>query len=120
MIGRVMVLLRYRGSDLGPLLDEALAVLAAGDGFDGGWVARSPDDPEMWVLGTRWCDAGALRRGLGAYSAKLVLGPLQSFGTGDDSVLEILTEHDGISARTLTSDLAPDAGTAGPRAAGQV
>ena len=89
-----MVLLRYRGTECAPLLDDALAVLAAVDGFEHGWIGRSPDDPDVWILGSRWRDAGALRRGLGGFDAKLALGPLQGFSTSDDLVVEVLVDLD--------------------------
>ncbi len=110
----MFVLLRYRDAAIRPLLDEALAALAAAPGCEAGWVGRAPDDPEAWVLASRWADAGALRRGLGSYAAKMALGPLQAYSTGDDTVVEVLAEVAAGQVRTLPSDLAPDAGRAGP------
>ncbi len=110
-----MVLLRYRDPSIRPLLDEALTALAASSGFVSGWVGRSPDDADLWVLGAYWRDAGAMRRGLGSYAAKLALGPLQAFSAGGDTVLEVLLQHDGASAISQASDLAPDAAESGPR-----
>ncbi|MFN8125628.1 MAG: hypothetical protein U0R64_03850 [Candidatus Nanopelagicales bacterium] len=110
----MMVLLRYRGTECAPLLDDALAVLAAVDGFEHGWVGRSPDDPDVWILGSRWRDAGALRRGLGGFEAKMALGPLQGFSTGDDIVVEVLVDRDPTGVRRTGSLRADDADLAGP------
>lgn len=111
----VMVLLTYRDPAIGPLLDDALAALAATRGFAGGWVGRSPDDADLWVLAARWSDAGAMRHGLGSFAAKMALGPLQAYSAGQDTVVEVLAEHDGVTAQSQASDLAPDAGQVGPR-----
>lgn len=86
----VMVLLTYRDPAIGPLLDDALAALAATRGFAGGWVGRSPDDADLWVLAARWSDAGAMRHGLGSFAAKMALGPLQAYSAGQDTVVEVL------------------------------
>lgn len=119
MIGRVMVLLSYRHPDLGQQLDEVLSVLADTPGFDNGWVGRSPDDPDQWILAARWTDVGAMRHALGSYDAKMALGPLQAAGTGQDLVVEVLTEHDGAGTRTHDSDLAADAAHTGPTTSGE-
>ena len=67
-------------------------------------MGRSPDDPDRWVLGTRWRDAGSLRHGLGAYDAKVALGPLQTYSTGDDIVVEVLVDADadGVTRASAT------------------
>lgn len=114
----MIVLLRYTDSagqdSCRPLLEDALAVLGACDGFESGWIGRSPDDPERWVLGITWRDVGALRHGLGSFDAKVALGALQAFSSGDDSVLEVLVAQDATGSRTGVSDRAGDADRAGP------
>ena len=119
MIAVVMVLLRYRDPAIGALLDDSLAALAATPGFVSGWVGRSPDDADLWVLSARWSEAGAMRHGLGSFPVKMALGPLQAFSAGQDVVVEVLTDHDGVSARSTSSDLAPDAAQVAPRSAGE-
>lgn len=52
-------------------LEAAHALLAAQKGYVGGHIGRNVDDPELWVLQTRWEGAGAYRRGLGAYDVRL-------------------------------------------------
>lgn len=110
----MLALLMYRDDAIEPLLEAALQALSDAPGFESGWVGRSPDRPDQWVLGTAWHDAGALRRGLGSYSAKLALGPLQAYSTGDDVVLEILTMSDGGRLTSAPSARASDADTAHP------
>lgn len=119
MIRHVMVLLSYQGPALRQPLDEALAVLAATPGFDSGWVGRSPDVPDRWLLAARWSDVGAMRHALGSFDAKMILGPLQSASTGQDIVVEILSEPDGPGIRRHGSDLASDAAEARPGSAGE-
>ncbi len=119
MLGVVLALLMYRDDAIAPLLADALAALSQATGFREGWVGRSPDQPDRWVLGSRWDDAGALRRGLGSFAAKMALGPLQSYSTGEDIVLEILTRADGEHIETAPSARAVDADTARPRAGGE-
>lgn len=114
MLGVVLALLMYRDDAIAPLLDDALAALSQAVGFREGWVGRSPDQPDTWVLGSRWDDAGALRRGLGSYAAKMALGPLQAYSTGEDVVVEILTTADGDRIESTPSARADDADTAHP------
>lgn len=45
-------------------------ILAAQPGFLGGEIGRNVDDPELWVLTTRWADVGSYRRGLSSSEAK--------------------------------------------------
>jgi hypothetical protein len=52
-------------------LEEALDVLGAQRGFLDGQIGRNVDDPELWVLQTRWEGAGAYRRALSAYDVKV-------------------------------------------------
>jgi hypothetical protein len=52
-------------------LEEALAVLSEQRGFVQGHVGRNVDDPELWVLQTRWEGPGAYRRALSAYDVKM-------------------------------------------------
>ena len=113
-----MVLLRYTDAPIAPLLEQALATLSAQPGFVTGWLGRSPDDPTVWVLASPWSAAGTMRHGLGSYEAKIALGPLQAFSTGDDLVLEQLARADESGVVTSTSDRATDADSAGPSGSG--
>lgn len=59
-------------------LEGALAALAARPGHLGGEIGRNVDDPELWVLTTRWEHVGAYRRALSAYDVKLAAVPTLS------------------------------------------
>lgn len=51
-------------------LEAAHALLAGQRGYVSGSIGRNVDDPELWVLQTRWEGPGAYRRGLGSYEVK--------------------------------------------------
>ncbi len=46
-------------------------MLAEQAGYLEGWIGRNVDDPELWVLTTRWESVGAYRRALSSYDVKL-------------------------------------------------
>ncbi|CAI9407113.1 antibiotic biosynthesis monooxygenase family protein [Nocardioides sp. T2.26MG-1] len=52
-------------------LATAHRTLAACRGYAGGEIGRNVDDPELWVLTTRWADVGSYRRALSTYDVKL-------------------------------------------------
>ncbi|HEY0949538.1 antibiotic biosynthesis monooxygenase family protein [Nocardioides sp.] len=52
-------------------LAMAQRTLAACRGYAGGEIGRNVDDPELWVLTTRWADVGSYRRALSTYDVKL-------------------------------------------------
>ncbi len=52
-------------------LDDAHAALAARPGYLDGAVGRNADDPELWVLMTRWQGPGAYRRALSSYDVRV-------------------------------------------------
>lgn len=57
-------------------LAAARDVLAACPGYAGGEIGRNVDDPELWVLATRWENVGSYRRALSSYDAKLHAWPV--------------------------------------------
>jgi hypothetical protein len=57
---------RFRGD-----LETARGALAACAGYFGGEIGRNVDDPELWVLTTRWANVGSYRRALSSYDVKL-------------------------------------------------
>ena len=61
----MLVLTRFRartGTDaFRRRLEEALSVLGEQRGFVDGRIGQNVDDPELWVLQTRWEGAGAYR-----------------------------------------------------------
>lgn len=40
-------------------------------GYVAGWIGRNVDEPDLWVLTTRWVNVGAYRRALSSYELKL-------------------------------------------------
>ena len=73
---RVLVVSRFRvptadAGDFRAGIDAAHAALAARPGYLAGTVGRNVDDPELWVLSTRWEHVGAYRRALSSYDVKL-------------------------------------------------
>jgi hypothetical protein len=52
-------------------LETAREALAACAGYAGGEIGRNVDDPELWVLSTRWDNVGGYRRALSSYDVKL-------------------------------------------------
>ncbi len=52
-------------------LATARGALAACAGYAGGEIGRNVDDPELWVLSTRWENVGSYRRALSSYDVKL-------------------------------------------------
>lgn len=71
----MLVLIRFRVPDpdaagFAAELEGVRALLATRDGYVDGAVARNADDPDLWVLQTRWAGAGAWRRALSSYEVK--------------------------------------------------
>jgi quinol monooxygenase YgiN len=74
--GRVLVVNRFRvpvdgGEAFRVDLETAHQALAACAGYAGGEIGRNVDDPELWVLSTRWENVGSYRRALSTYDVKL-------------------------------------------------
>ena len=91
----MIVINRFRstGPDDGGLrdrLEEAHAVLAAQRGYVDGHVARNVDDPDLWLLQTRWQGPGAYRRALSAYDVKMRAWSLLGQAIDEPSAYEIL------------------------------
>jgi quinol monooxygenase YgiN len=69
-------------------LQEALDLLAARPGHLGGEIGRNVDDPQLWVLTTRWEHVGAYRRALSSYDVKVGAVPLLSRALDEPSAYE--------------------------------
>ena len=69
-------------------LAAAHEVLAARPGYVGGQMGRNLDDPELWVLVTRWADVGSYRRALSSYDVKLTAVPLLGRALDEPSAFE--------------------------------
>jgi quinol monooxygenase YgiN len=88
----VLVVNRFRADDLALRLDleAALAVLLEQPGCEDGRVGRNVDDPELWVMVTRWRDVGSYRRALSSYDVKVGAVPLLSRAIDEPSAFEDL------------------------------
>lgn len=75
-------------------LEAAHAALAARPGYAGGEVGRNLDDPQLWVLTTRWRNVGSYRRALSAYEVKLTAVPLLSRAIDEPSAYEQVGEEE--------------------------
>jgi hypothetical protein len=75
-------------------MEVAHAALAARPGYERGTLGRNVDDPELWVLQTRWVDVGSYRRALSAYDVKLGAVPLLSRALDEPSAYELVGEGD--------------------------
>lgn len=86
----VLVVSRFRGDESGLRadLEAALAALGARPGFESGELGRNVDDPELWVLVTRWVDVGSYRRALSSYDVKLAAVPTLSRALDEPSAYE--------------------------------
>lgn len=71
-------------------LQVALEALAERPGHLDGTIGRNVDDPELWVLSTRWEHVGAYRRALSAYDVKLRAVPLLSRAVDEPSAYEVV------------------------------
>jgi heme oxygenase (mycobilin-producing) len=87
----------------------ALAALAARPGYRDGELARSLDQPDYWVLATRWESVGAYRRALGDFDVRVSAIPLLAQSEQEPSAYEPLAVATPAGElRVLDSDLAPD------------
>ena len=68
--------------------------LAARPGYLDGTVGRNVDDPELWVLTTRWANVGSYRRALSAYDVKVTAVPLLSRAIDEPSAYELLGDDE--------------------------
>jgi len=90
---------------------EALLVLARQPGFVSGELGRSPDDPSSLLLTTRWANVGSMRRGMGAFDAKVALAPLMVSAADEPSAFEVLLDvRDGVVTEALSATAPGDAG----------
>ena len=71
-------------------LAEAHALLAAKPGYVDGTLGRNLDEPDLWVLTTRWESVGAYRRALSSYDVKLAAVPTLSRALDEPSAYEVV------------------------------
>jgi len=91
----VLVVTRFRVSQGDPAagafrdgLAAVVDVLAGCPGFVGADTGRNLDDPELWVLVTRWDGVGSYRRALSSYDAKVALAAVQAHALDEPSAYE--------------------------------
>ena len=73
-------------------LQEARGSLARQRGFVDATIGRNADDPELWVLQTRWADVGSYRRALSAYDVKVSAWAVLGRAIDEPSAYEIAGE----------------------------
>lgn len=89
----MLVVNRFRGDDTMRVdLESAHAALADRPGYLDGTLGRNVDDPELWVLVTRWQDVGSYRRALSSYEVKLHAVPTLSLAIDEPSGYETVGE----------------------------
>ena len=91
----MLVVNRFRASapdadGLRRQLEEAHAVLATQTGYVDGTLGRNLDDPDLWVLTTRWDSVGSYRRALSSYDVKLAAVPTLSRALDEPSAYEVV------------------------------
>jgi quinol monooxygenase YgiN len=69
-------------------LAAAVEVLSQRPGFGSADAGRNLDDPDLWVLVTRWADVGSYRRALSSYDVKLTAVPLLARALDEPSAFE--------------------------------
>jgi quinol monooxygenase YgiN len=92
ILGDVLVLNRFRADPTDEAfrrdLEGALAALAGQPGFEDGRIGRNVDEPDLWVLVTRWRHVGSYRRALSSYDVKLRAVPVLSRALDEPSAYE--------------------------------
>jgi quinol monooxygenase YgiN len=103
----VIVVTEHRaGDDFLPTARALLEALAVTQGFEKGQIARSPDEPDTWLLVTMWRDVGSMRRGFGTFDAKVAAAPVMLSAVDRVSAFETLLEATPDSVTVHSSDLA--------------
>ena len=85
-------------------LMTAHEALAACRGYLDGTVGRNVDEPDLWVLTTRWEHVGAYRRALSSYDVKMRAVPVLYRAVDEPSAYEVVdpgTDLNVASARSL-------------------
>ncbi|MAY98087.1 antibiotic biosynthesis monooxygenase family protein [uncultured Nocardioides sp.] len=85
-------------------LVTAHEALAACRGYLDGTVGRNVDEPDLWVLTTRWENVGAYRRALSSYDVKMRAVPVLYRAVDEPSAYEVVdpgTDLNVASARSL-------------------
>ncbi len=91
----MLVVNRFRvlapeADDFRAQLEEAHALLATKPGYVDGTLGRNLDEPDLWVLTTRWDSVGTYRRALSSYDVKLAAVPTLSRALDEPSAYEVV------------------------------
>ena len=91
----MLVVTRFRvpSADAGAFrerIELARATLAAQRGHLDSTLGRNVDEPELWVLTTRWENVGSYRRALSSYDAKLHAWPALTLALDEPSAYEVV------------------------------
>lgn len=90
----MLVVNRFRVGEYSGQLREDLesvhGLLADKAGYLTGWIGRNLDEPDLWVLTTRWQNVGAYRRALSSYDIKLHGVPVLSRAVDEPSAYEVV------------------------------
>ncbi len=84
-------------------LQSAVEVLGGQPGFVSATIGRNVDDPQLWVLATRWEHVGAYRRALSAYEVKLGAVPLLGRAVAEPSAYEVVEPDTVLNAGAARS-----------------
>lgn len=95
-VPRVLVVTRFRVPADDPAavaefragMETAMSTLAAQPGHLSGLLGRNLDDPDLWVLTTRWESVGAYRRGVSSHDAKMYAWPVLTRALDEPSAYE--------------------------------
>jgi hypothetical protein len=97
----VLVLTRFRDAasadQLRVRLEEALSVLSEQRGFVDGRIGHNVDDPQLWVLQTRWEGPGAYRRALSAYDVKVRAWPVLAEAIDEPTAYDVVEPGDALN-----------------------
>jgi quinol monooxygenase YgiN len=90
----MLVVNRFRATEEPEQVRAQLAavhrLLAEQTGYVDGTLGRNVDEPDLWVLATRWESVGAYRRALSSYDVKLHGVPVLSRALEEPSAYEIV------------------------------
>lgn len=113
----MLVVTRHHVTDAARFIADATAALAAlaeRPGCKSAEAVRAIDDPETFLLVTRWADVGSYRRALSSFDVKVNAVPVLASAADEPSAFETILLAEEGEVRQFSGDLAPDAGTTGP------
>lgn len=86
---------------------QLFEVLRHQPGFLHAELGRSPDEPDVWLLASRWLDPGTMRRAMGSFEAKVLLGSIMASARDQVSVYEVVLSATAEAIAETDSDLSP-------------